>query len=181
TNATNNCNLTSFQPYYPIHVLELTLYILIFFFGAIFNALALWVFFYKVKKWTETRVYVVNLIFADCSVICTLPLMIYLHWKESVRDELCQFAEAIYIINMEVSIYIILFIALDRYIAIKHPLKAKALRSPTKAALLCGFLWVSAIVTTTLQLKGRQASYCFQKDTARSPVLSLVALFFVFT
>ncbi|KGL76178.1 G-protein coupled receptor 35, partial [Tinamus guttatus] len=180
-NATSNCSLTSFQPYYPIYLVQLTLYILIFFFGAIFNALALWVFFYKVKKWTETRVYIVNLIFADCSVICTLPLMIYLHWKESVRDELCQAAEAIYFINMEVSIYIILFISLDRYIAIKHPLKAKTFRSPAKAALLCGFLWVSVIVATTFHLKGRQASYCFQKDTARAPILSLTSLLFVFT
>ncbi|NXD08966.1 GPR35 protein, partial [Nothocercus nigrocapillus] len=181
TNSTSNCNLRGFQLYYPIYLLELILYILIFFFGAIFNALALWVFFYKVKKWTETRVYVVNLIFADCSVICTLPLMVYLHWNRSVRDELCQVAEAMYFINMEVSIYIILFISLDRYVAIKHPLKAKALRSPAKAALLCGFLWLSAIVATTLQVKRRQASFCFQKDTARAPALSLVSLFFVFT
>ncbi|NWX90875.1 GPR35 protein, partial [Nothoprocta ornata] len=181
TNTTSNCSFTSSQLYYPIYLLELILYSIIFFFGAIFNALALWVFFYKVKRWTETRVYVLNLVFADCSVICTLPLMVYLLWNRSVRDELCQAAEAMYFINMEVSIYIILFISLDRYVAIKHPLKAKALRSPAKAALLCGLLWVSTIVATALQLRQRQASFCFQKDTTHPLVLSLVSLLFIFT
>ncbi|XP_025935879.1 G-protein coupled receptor 35 isoform X3 [Apteryx rowi] len=180
-NASNNCNFTNLELHHHVYLLEFTLYILIFFFGAIFNALALWVFFYKVKKWTETRVYVINLVFADCSVICTLPFMAYLLWNKSVRDELCQFIEAMYIINMVASIYTILFISLDRYIAIKHPLKAKAFRSPLKAALLCGLLWVSVIISTTLQLQQRQATFCFQKDTATPAILTLLSLFFVFT
>ncbi|NXA31082.1 GPR35 protein, partial [Eudromia elegans] len=181
TNTTSNCNLTSFQLYNSVYLLELTLYILIFFFGAIFNALALWVFFCKVKKWTETRVYIVNLVFADCSVICSLPLVIYLRWNKSGRDELCQAAEAVYFINMEVSIYITLFISLDRYVAIRHPLAARALRSPGKAALLCALPWLAATAAAALRLKGRQATGCFQRDTARPPPLSLLSLFFVFT
>ncbi|XP_062439062.1 G-protein coupled receptor 35-like [Rhea pennata] len=181
TNASSNCNSTSFELHHHIRLLEFTLLILIFFFGAIFNALALWVFFYKLKKWTETRVYVVNLVVADCSVICTLPFTAYLLWNKSVRNKLCQFIEAMYIINMVVSIYIALFISLDRYLAIKHPLKAKAFRSPLKAALLCGLLWVFVIISTTLQLQQRQAAFCFQKDTATPAVLTLLSLFFVFT
>ncbi|NXG33273.1 GPR35 protein, partial [Dromaius novaehollandiae] len=181
TNASSNCSLTSLELYYHVYLLEFTLYVIIFFFGAIFNALALWVFFYKVKKWTETRVYVINLVFADCSIICTLPFMAYLLWNKSVRDELCQFTEAMYIINMVVSIYIISFISLDRYIAIKHPLKAKAFRSPLKAALLCGLLWVAVIISTALQLQQRQATFCFQKDSATPTILTLLSLFFVFT
>ncbi|XP_009672409.2 G-protein coupled receptor 35 isoform X2 [Struthio camelus] len=181
TNASSDCNVTSSELYHHIRLLEFTLYILIFFFGAIFNALALWVFFYKIKKWTETRVYVINLVFADCSVICTLPFMAYLLWNKSVRDELCQFTEAMYIINMVVSIYIISFISLDRYIAIKHPLKSKAFRSPSKAALLCGLVWVSVIISVTLQLQQRQATFCFQRDTTTPTLLTLLSLFFVFT
>ncbi|XP_010003393.1 PREDICTED: G-protein coupled receptor 35-like [Chaetura pelagica] len=50
-----------------------------------------------------------------------------------------------YFINMVMSIYIISFISIDRYIAIKHPLKARIFRSPSRAALLCGLLWVSVI------------------------------------
>ncbi|NXS70170.1 GPR35 protein, partial [Pandion haliaetus] len=180
-NVSNNCNYTNLELYHHVRLLEFVLYNLIFFFGALFNVVALWVFFCKIKKWTETKVYVINLVFADCFVVCTLPSMAYLLWNKSIRDELCQFIEAMYFINMVVSIYTILFISIDRYIAIKHPLKARTFRSPSKAALLCGLLWVSVIIGATLQLQQRHATLCFQKDTTASTALSLLSIFFVFT
>ncbi|KAM9614251.1 G-protein coupled receptor 35-like isoform 1-T2 [Morphnus guianensis] len=180
-NVSNNCSVTNLELYHHVRLLEFVLYNLIFFFGALFNAVALWMFFCKIKKWTETRVYVINLVFADCFVICTLPSMAYLLWNKSTRDELCQFIEAMYFINMVVSIYTILFISIDRYIAIKHPLKARTLRSPSKAVLLCGLLWVSVIIGATLQLWQRHATLCFQKDTTSPATLGLLSIFFVFT
>ncbi|XP_014821771.1 PREDICTED: G-protein coupled receptor 35-like isoform X3 [Calidris pugnax] len=180
-NTSNNCSATDLEVYHHVRLIELVLYNLIFFFGAVFNGLALWVFFCKIKKWTETKVYVINLVFADCFVICTLPSMSYLLWSKSNRNELCQFIEAIYIINMIVSTYIVSFISIDRYIAIKHPMKARTFRSPSKAALLCGLLWVSVIIGTTLSLWQRHAAFCFQKDSSTPTTLSLLSIFFAFT
>ncbi|CAM9313741.1 unnamed protein product [Bubo scandiacus] len=180
-NVSNNCSVTNLELYHHVRLIEFALYNIIFFFGALFNVLALWVFFCKIKKWTETRVYVINLVFADFFVICTLPSMAYLLWTKSTRDELCQFIEAMYFINMVVSIYIISFISIDRYIAIKHPLKARTFRSPLKAALLCGLLWVSVIIATILQFWQRHAALCFQKDTTAPATLSLFSIFFIFT
>ncbi|NWH58825.1 GPR35 protein, partial [Geococcyx californianus] len=179
-NVSNNCNVANLTVYHHVRLIEFTLYILIFFFGALFNALALWVFFCKVKKWTETRVYVINLVLADCFVICTLPFMAYLLWNKSIRDELCQFIEATYFINMVMSIYIISFISIDRYIAIKHPLKSRTFRSPTKVAFLCGLLWVSVIIGATLQTRQRYAALCFRKDITASATQNLLSIFFVF-
>ncbi|NWS50704.1 GPR35 protein, partial [Probosciger aterrimus] len=179
-NVSNNCSITSLELYHHVHLFELALYNIIFFFGALFNALALWVFFCKIKKWTETRVYVINLVFADCFVICTLPFMAYLLWNKSMRGELCQFIETTYFISMLVSIYVITFISIDRYIAIKHPLKARTLRSPSKAALLCGLLWVSVITGATAQIWQSQSTLCFQRDTSMPAALSLLSMFFVF-
>ncbi|XP_037263159.1 G-protein coupled receptor 35-like [Falco rusticolus] len=180
-NVSNSCNVANLELYHSVRLIEFCLYNLIFFFGALFNALALWVFFCKIKKWTETRVYVINLVLADCFVICILPSMAYLLWNKATRDELCQFIEAMYFINMVVSIYIVSFISIDRYIAIKHPLKARTFRSPSKAAFLCGLLWVSVIIGATFQFQQRHAVLCFQKDTTAPAVLSLLSIFFVFT
>ncbi|NWW34377.1 GPR35 protein, partial [Panurus biarmicus] len=180
-NVSSNCSTTNLELHRHVRLLEFVLYSLIFLFGAVFNALAFWVFFCKMKKWTETRVYVMNLVFADFSVICTLPSMVYLLWSKSARGKLCQFTEMMYFLNMLVSIYIISFISFDRYIAIKHPLKAKTFRSPSKAALLCGLLWVSVIISATIQLWQTHAALCFQTYTLMPAALSLLAIFFVFT
>ncbi|NXY16750.1 GPR35 protein, partial [Atrichornis clamosus] len=180
-NVSNNRSTTNLELYHHVHLIEFVLYNLIFFFGALFNILALWVFLCKMKKWTETRVYVINLVFADFFVICTLPAMAYLLWNKSARGEFCQFIEAMYFINMVVSIYIISFISMDRHIAIKHPLKARTFRSPSKAALLCGLLWVLVISSATVQLGQRHAALCFQTYTPTPAALSLLAICFVFT
>ncbi|XP_061309415.1 G-protein coupled receptor 35-like [Pezoporus flaviventris] len=175
-NVSSNCSITSLELYHHVRLTELALYSVIFLFGALFNALALWVFFCKIKKWTQTRVYVINLVFADC----TLLFMAYLLWNKSTQDELCQFIETTYFIIMLVSIYVITFVSIDRYIAIKHPLKARTFRSPSKAALLCGLLWVSVVVGATAQIWQSQSTLCFQKDTTVPAALSLLSIFFVF-
>ncbi|KFV92265.1 G-protein coupled receptor 35, partial [Eurypyga helias] len=180
-NVSNNCSVTNLELYYHVRLIEFVLYNLMFLFGALFNVFALWVFFFKIKKWTETRVYVINLVLADCFVVCTLPFMAYSVWNKPARGELCQFIEAMYFTNMVVSIYIISFISIDRYIAIKHPLKARTFRSPSKAALLCGLLWVSVIIGAALQFWQRHASGCFQKDTTAPTSQRLLSIFFVFT
>ncbi|NWV73443.1 GPR35 protein, partial [Dasyornis broadbenti] len=180
-NVSNNCSATNLELHHHVRLTEFVLYGLIFFFGALFNILAFWVFFCKMKKWTETRVYVVNLIFADFSVICTLPCMVYLLWSKSDRGELCRFIEAMYFINMLVSIYVISFISIDRYIAIKHPLKARTFRSPSKAAFLCGLLWVLVITSATVQVWHRHADLCFQTYTPTPAALVMLSIFFIFT
>ncbi|XP_057277598.1 G-protein coupled receptor 35-like [Pezoporus wallicus] len=180
-NVSSNCSIRSPELYHRVCLFELALYKVLFFIGALFNVLALWVLFCKIKEWTETRVYVINLVFADCFAICTLPFRAYLLWNKSARDVLCQFTETTYFINMSVSTYIITFISTDRYIAIKHPLKARAFRSPSKAALLCGLLWVSGIIGATAQIRQSQSTLCFQKDTTVPAALSLLlSMFFIF-
>uniref|UniRef100_A0A674JIF3 G-protein coupled receptors family 1 profile domain-containing protein n=1 Tax=Terrapene triunguis TaxID=2587831 RepID=A0A674JIF3_9SAUR len=141
------------------------IYATIFPFGAAFNVLALWVFCCKLKKWTETRVYMINLVIADCSVVCSLPFKVYFLWNDWHRDTLCLTIQSIYLINMSMSIYIITVISVDRYIAIKYPLKAKSLRSPWKAALICGLLWVSTITGLNIKQR-REETLCFQKESA---------------
>ncbi|XP_038272468.1 G-protein coupled receptor 35-like [Dermochelys coriacea] len=177
TNSTN-CN-NSLKLSYNVQLIQVIIYATIFPFGAIFNVLALWVFCCKLKKWTETRVYMINLVIADSSVVCTLPFTIYFLWNDWHRDTLCLTVQSIYLINMSMSIYIITVISVDRYIAIKFPLKAKSLRSPWKAAFICGILWV-LMITGLIVKQRRNEPLCFQKLSTKPSTSFPYVLIFIF-
>ncbi|XP_015266719.1 PREDICTED: G-protein coupled receptor 35-like [Gekko japonicus] len=177
-----NCsNDTEIDP--NIITFELILYIPLFFLGAVLNTVALWVFYFKLSRWTEARVYMISLAMADYTTVFTLPFMMIFHYQGWHEDDFCRVIEAIYFINMPVSIYTITFIAVDRYIAIKHPLKAKVLRSPQKAAISCLFLWLCCLAWMTMVgslLPRNNQNYCFYKnpdnDFISIPIVTAVFL-----
>uniref|UniRef100_A0A8C3XQI5 G-protein coupled receptors family 1 profile domain-containing protein n=1 Tax=Chelydra serpentina TaxID=8475 RepID=A0A8C3XQI5_CHESE len=179
-----NCSKLSNTVRENLNLLQLIIYIPIVFFGVIFNVIALWVFCCKLKKWTETKVYMINLIIADCSLLFTLPFIMYFHKTDQPIDKLCYVIQTIYFTNMPVSIYIITLIAVDRFIAIKYPLKAKSFRSPLKAAVSCGFFWIIIIIYAYFnpRFTEEKEKHCFQKmsdDPLLTTLLSSILWFFI--
>ncbi|XP_048363032.1 G-protein coupled receptor 35-like [Sphaerodactylus townsendi] len=166
-----------------IIIFELILYIPLFFLGVVFNTVALWVFYFKLSRWTETRFYMISLAMADYATLFTLPFIMIFHHLEWRDDAFCKVIETIYLINMPISIYTITFIAVDRYIAIKHPLKAKVIRSPQKAAISCLFLWLCCLawmIMLNILLPSSKERYCFYhypKDNV--PFLLIVTAVFL--
>ncbi|NXA17986.1 GPR35 protein, partial [Ibidorhyncha struthersii] len=163
-----------------IVVFQLIVYIPMLFLGIPLTMIAFWVFCCKLKKWTETRVYMINLMVADSFLLSALPFLIYFNKYDHPIDKLCITIQNIYFTNMPMSILIITLIAVDRYIAIKFPLKAKILRSPLKSASICGFLWITLIIYSYLRRKldGREEQFCFQKETIRPDYSSLFSIIF---
>ncbi|NXC65740.1 GPR35 protein, partial [Anhinga anhinga] len=161
---------------------QLTVYIPVFFFGVPLNTIAFWVFCCKFKKWTETRVYMINLMVADSFLLFALPFLIYFTKYDYPRDNLCITIQNIYFTNMPMSILIITLIAIDRYIAIKFPLKAKNVRSPLKSASICGFLWITLIIYSYLRPKFHEENenFCLQKRSIQPNYLSLFSIIFGF-
>ncbi|NWX65002.1 GPR35 protein, partial [Promerops cafer] len=150
-----------------IVLLQLVVYIPVLALGIPLNAIAFWVFCCKLKRWTETKVYMINLIVADTSLLFTLPFLLYFTKYKHPIDQLCLTIQNIYFTNMPMSILIITLIAIDRYIAIKFPLKAKIIRSPLKSASVCGFLWVTMIIYSSLHriLHSNWEGWCFQRQS----------------
>ncbi|XP_067395748.1 G-protein coupled receptor 55-like [Emydura macquarii macquarii] len=122
--------------------LQLVIYIPTFILGLILNFLALWVFCCSWKKWTESSVYMINLALADLLVLLSLPFRMY-NSISKAQWFLCPFIESLYFVNMYGSIFLIACISLDRYIAIRHPLKARIFRSPRRAGMACCCIWVA--------------------------------------
>ncbi|XP_003218387.2 G-protein coupled receptor 35-like [Anolis carolinensis] len=149
---------------------EVIFYSLFTFFGIIFNTIALWVFCFRFRKWTEPRIYMISLALADYTLVLTLPFIMYFHKTNWPTDSFCLVILIIHCINMPMSISTITLIALDRYVAIKHPLKAKVIRSPRKAAIISLFFWICCFIygITLLSLSGGNEICFFQFSDGQS-------------
>lgn len=172
----SSCSITADESF-PL--VQLCVYIPVLLLGLLLNMLALWVFCWKLGKWTETRVYMVNLAVADCLLLLTLPFKTLSHFHQLKVGKWCLVLEGGYFINRLMSIGIITVVAADRYLAIKYPLKAKVLRSPLKAAFASGFLWI--VITCILCLikkfeEREQDELCFEKSSIRPSVVTLCAI-----
>ncbi|XP_029884757.1 G-protein coupled receptor 35-like [Aquila chrysaetos chrysaetos] len=163
-----------------IVVFQMVIYIPVLSLGIPLNMTAFWVFCCKLKKWTETRVYMINLMIADSFLLFALPFLIHFTKYNHPIDKLCFTIRSIYFTNMPMSILIITLIAIDRYIAIKFPLKAKILRSPLKSASICGFLWITLIIYSNLHPKfhERKEQFCLQKQSIQPNYSTLFSIIF---
>ncbi|XP_039611470.1 lysophosphatidic acid receptor 6-like [Polypterus senegalus] len=139
----------------PIQIFQIVVYTPTFIFGFILNICAIWILLTKIKKWTTLTIYLVNLILNDCLLLFTLPFKIHAYkvgmW--SLGRLFCSFLESLHFVNIYGSILIITCIAFDRYLAIRHPFSARALRSPLKAALVCGVVWIILFSASTESYK----------------------------
>ncbi|KAL9844546.1 G-protein coupled receptor 35-like [Geothlypis trichas] len=172
----SSCNITAYEIF---SVFQLCVYIPVLVLGIVLNGLALCVFCKKLGKWTETRVYMVNLAVADCLLLFTLPFKTLSQFQQLKVDGWCLVLEGGYFTNRFMSIGIITLIAADRYLAIKYPLRSKALRSPLKAAFASGVLWIVIICETSL-IKSfedrREDDFCFEKSSVTPSVITLCTI-----
>ncbi|KFV99452.1 Lysophosphatidic acid receptor 6, partial [Eurypyga helias] len=149
-------------------VFQFIMYTPTFTLGLLFNVMALSFLFFKVKKLSESTVYMIALIFLDTLLLFTLPFKIisyHLQDNWNLGSVFCSTLESLYFVNMYGSILISLCICIDRYIAIRHPFTARTLRSTKKAATVCAVicLGTSAGTISTFQLHGdsHNISSCF--------------------
>ncbi|MEE6524181.1 hypothetical protein FKM82_023497 [Ascaphus truei] len=152
---------------------QLILFVPIIALGTIFNSIAVWVFCFKMKKWTEARVYMTNLLISDCCLLFVMPFRMYSSQQDwELGHNLCNIIHSFYFMNTYMSIAIITLISVDRYVAIKFPLRSRTLRSPQRAAMACGSVWVLLIATRLYLFVSNITvitKFCFQK-TSTNPL-----------
>ncbi|XP_073073955.1 G-protein coupled receptor 35 isoform X2 [Manis javanica] len=137
--------------------------------GLALNGVALWVLCHRLQQWTETRVYMANLAVSDLCLLCTLPFFLH-SLRSTVDTPLCQLSQGIYLANRYMSIGLVTAIAVDRYVALQHPLRARGLRSPRQALAVCAGLWVLVVGSLVLRwvLAVQEGSFCFSNRSQQS-------------
>ncbi|XP_012517873.1 PREDICTED: G-protein coupled receptor 35 [Propithecus coquereli] len=135
--------------------------------GLLLNGLALWVFCRRMQQWTETRVYMTNLAVADLCLLCALPFVLHSLRHTSSDTPLCQLSQGVYLTNRYMSISLVVAIAVDRYLAVRHPLRARSFRSPRQAAAVCAILWVLVVSSLVARwvLGIQEGGFCFSNHS----------------
>ncbi|KAG7524249.1 G-protein coupled receptor 55-like [Solea senegalensis] len=165
---TANCSFRDVDQY--MEYLELVIYIPIFIFGLILNVLALLVFCVFLQKRTESTTYMTSLALMDLLLLFPLPFKMHAanHVWPAKLQTLCSVLESLYFVGIYGSIYTIMCIAVDRWLAICHPFKAKQLRSPTAALVTCVGVWVLVIAVLSpviyrFRENGHTELHCFHR------------------
>lgn len=136
------CNFTLNGDYAGL----ISLYSLSFSLGLPANLLSLWGLYQLRHTGGGVQlVYLANLLVSDLLQLLTLPLwMVYLHenHKWSFDNIPCNIVGYIFYVNLYSSIGFLCLIALDRYLAIVHPLRSRSLRQ-VRVAVICGLaIWI---------------------------------------
>ncbi|XP_037531415.1 proteinase-activated receptor 4 [Nematolebias whitei] len=134
------------------------LYLLAFCVGLPFNLLALWILVFRTKHLPST-VLLINLTLVDCLLLTVLPFRIVYHFRGNhweLGEPFCRVVIAMFYGNMYGSVWCLALVALDRYLALVHPFKARTLRSRRVSLYVTGMVWIVMLGAMLPLLMSRQ-------------------------
>ncbi|XP_033499460.1 B1 bradykinin receptor [Epinephelus lanceolatus] len=136
--------------------------------GLLFNSFVLGVYFIHMDRLTVAEIYLSNLALADFILLCGLPfwaMYIINDFNWLYGDASCKLVNSIIIINFYTSIYTLVMISVDRYLALVKPMKARWLRRTLYAKVICFSLWILAVVLSTPILVHRKVKFIEEFET----------------
>uniref|UniRef100_A0A3Q0SBB5 B2 bradykinin receptor n=1 Tax=Amphilophus citrinellus TaxID=61819 RepID=A0A3Q0SBB5_AMPCI len=136
--------------------------------GLLFNGFVLGVFVAHKDRLTVAEIYLSNMALADFILLCSLPF-----WAMSILDEfnwpygdaLCKIISAMIIINFYTSIFTLVMISVDRYLAFVKPMKARWLRRTLYAKVICVILWILGLLLSTPTMAHRKVKFFKEYET----------------
>ncbi|CAL8262831.1 unnamed protein product [Lota lota] len=152
TELLNGSNCPGWSPL-PQTTLIPTLYGIICLLGIVGNALAVYVLAHDGSaRQTVANTFMLNLCVSDLLFLLSLPLWaVYyalgFHWP--FGRFACKLCGGLLNLNLYASIFFIVCMSMDRYLAIVHPLRSQSARDPRRARVTCGLVWGLACLCTT--------------------------------
>lgn len=144
-NKTCPCNSTSAKTVLPfIYGTELCV-------ALVGNLFALWILVMKERKnWHTGVVFSCNLAISDILYVLTFPLLIdslNKDWK--FGGPLCKIERFLFVCNLYVSIYFIMCISFNRYLAIVHPFFTRKRVRPKHAKMVSVLVWIIVAILSS--------------------------------
>ncbi|NXW99037.1 SUCR1 protein, partial [Larus smithsonianus] len=125
-----------------------TMYSLVFIFGFIGNAVAVFGYIFCLKNWKSGNVYLFNLSLSDLLFLCTLPILVNSYSRDQWAKEsiLCHSNRFLLHANLYSSILFLTVISVDRYMLIKYPFREHFLQKRKTAVIISVAIWFGVIL-----------------------------------
>ena len=139
------------QALLTLRYITLVIYLLTFIFGIVGNSLTILVIVRNKKMKTVATCFILNLAVADDLFMLSLPFFAYSTFAKDwiFGSWLCTIMSALYGINLYASIFTMVLMSIDRYLAIVHPLSSIRYRTIKNAWVVCVVTWMVCIVIMT--------------------------------
>ncbi|XP_013007329.1 probable G-protein coupled receptor 34 isoform X1 [Cavia porcellus] len=145
-------------------------YSVIFIVGLVGNIIALYVFLGIHRKRNSIQIYLLNVAIADLLLIFCLPFRIMYHINQNkwtLGVILCKVVGTLFYMNMYISIILLGFISLDRYIKINRSIQQRRAITTKQSIYICCIVWAIALavfltmIILTLKKGGHNSTMCF--------------------
>ncbi|NXN99180.1 GPR17 protein, partial [Rhinopomastus cyanomelas] len=165
-------------------------YFLDFLLAFVGNALALWLFVRDHKSGTPANVFLMHLAVADLCFVLVLPTRLVYHFSGNhwpFGEMPCRLTGFLSYLNMYASIYFLMCISIDRFLAIVHPVKSIKLRRPLYAHLACACLWaivglaMAPLLLSVQTVQTGNTTVCLQLYREKASRRALASLAVAFT
>ncbi|MEE6469592.1 hypothetical protein FKM82_008687 [Ascaphus truei] len=163
------------------------LYGIIFVIGLLGNVLALYVFLCIHSKRNSIQVYLLNVAIADLLLIFCLPFRIMYHvlpeW--TMGQVFCKIIGNLFYMNMYISIVLLGFISMDRYVKVKKSLRQHRVSKRKCSIQICCVLWTIAVVAivcliaTQSRKEQINPNMCFQYTDKKDAIWEAALNYFV--
>ncbi|XP_029028042.1 lysophosphatidic acid receptor 6a [Betta splendens] len=172
---------------YPLYS---AVFSIVFVVGLITNVVAIYIFTCSLKLRNETTTYMMNLVVSDLLFVFTLPLRVFyfinVDWP--FGSMLCKVSASLFHTNMYGSMLFLTCISVDRFLAIVHPFRSRAVRTKRNAKMVCAAVWVLVLsgslptgflLESTTHENATNATFCFENfsSTQWKSHLSKVVIF----
>ncbi|KAM4724110.1 B1 bradykinin receptor [Anableps anableps] len=136
--------------------------------GLLLNGFVLVVFVAHKDRLTVAEIYLSNLALADFLLLCGLPfwaMYILNRFNWSYGDALCKLVNSNIVINFYTSIYTLVMIGIDRYLALVKTMKARWLRRTLYAKIVCFILWLLGLFLSLPTIIHRKVKFIEEYNT----------------
>ncbi|XP_014851319.1 PREDICTED: B1 bradykinin receptor-like [Poecilia mexicana] len=136
--------------------------------GLLLNGFVLAVFAAHRDRLTVAEIYLSNLALADFLLLCGLPfwaMYILNQFNWSYGDALCKLVNSNIVINFYTSIYTLVMISIDRYLALVKTMMARWLRRTLYAKITCFVVWMFGLLLSLPTLVHRKVKFIEEYNT----------------